>query len=65
MRCAGLIGFSTVVDQVSYMNTGNMFATLMSLGSQASRKATFNRQILTSLGCAVVQGVVTESMLLI
>ena len=64
----GLIGVSTLIDHWTYSNTGNMMATLMSAGAgavPATVKRQFNIQIVVSLACALSQGVIKETMLLI
>lgn len=55
-----LIGTSVLVDHVSYTNTGEMFACLM---SQDKRK--FNTHIVISIIAAVAQGFLGETMVLI
>ena len=65
---AALIGFSTWVDHHTFLNTGRMFATLMTAGTGAAPamvKRQFNIQIGVSLLCALTQGIIKESMLLI
>ena len=61
--CA-LIALETTVEHLSYMNTGNMFACLMSAG-RSNQVGRFNRLIGISVVCAAVAGVVQESKLLI
>jgi hypothetical protein len=56
----GLIGLSTLIDQVSFQNTGDMFAVLMS-----GAKGRFNKLIGISLLTSVAQGMLKESMLLL
>ena len=55
-----LIGLSTFIDHISFENTGNMFAVLMS-----GTKGQFNKLIGISLLSSMAQGVLKESMLLI
>eukprot|EP01051_Picozoa_sp_SAG22_P012762 SAG22_NODE_1357_length_4629_cov_10.880922_1_plen_744_part_10 len=55
-----LIGLSTFIDHVSFSNTGDMFAVLMS-----GAKGRFNGLIGVSLLTSMAQGVLKESMLLI
>ena len=56
----GLIGVSTFISQITFANTGEMFACLM---NQDKKK--FNRLIVISLVAAAAQGFVKESMVLI
>ena len=58
-----LIGLSTFIDHISFQNTGEMFAVLMSGGK--GRIGRFNTLILITLVTSMAQGVLKESMLLI
>jgi hypothetical protein len=60
----GLIALETTVEHISYMNTGNMFACLMT-AARSNQVGRFNKLIFISLVCAAVAGVVQESKLLI